>query len=87
MFSCFPTTKEYKPKKKQRNELKDASAEALRSIRDASPEAREAKRDIRMYNARVTAIVDELEEYDNFVKYKQRFKMLFDFYKLGELLK
>ena len=76
MFSCFPTTKEDKRKEKQRNERRDASTEALRSIRN-----------IRMYNARVTAIVDELEDYDNFVKYKQRFKTLFEFYQLGELLK
>ena len=40
-----------------------------------------------MYNARLSAIIDELEDYYHYEEYKKRFKLLFEFYKLEELLK
>ena len=46
-----------------------------------------ARRKIRMYNARLSAIIDELEDYQHLSQYKKRFKLLFEFYKLEELLK
>ena len=41
----------------------------------------EERRNIRKCNARLNAILDELEEY------KKRIKLLFEFYQLEELLK
>ena len=40
-----------------------------------------------MYNARLSAIIDELEDYYQYEDYRKRFKMLFEFYQLEELLK
>ena len=45
------------------------------------------RRNIRMYNARLSAIIDELEDYYRYEDYKKRFKLLFGFYQLEELLK
>ena len=45
------------------------------------------RRKIRMYNARLSAIVDELEDYQHLSQYKKRFKLLFEFYELYEILK
>ena len=45
------------------------------------------RRNIRMYNARLSAIIDELEDYYHYEEYKKRFKLLFEFYQLEELLK
>ena len=47
----------------------------------------EERRNIRKYNARLSAIIDELEDYYHYEEYKKRFKLLFDFYQLEELLK
>ena len=57
----------------------------------------EERRNIRKYNARLNAILDELEEatlgarpqgdYYHYEEYKKRFKLLFEFYQLEELLK
>ena len=47
----------------------------------------EERRKIRMYNARLSAIIDELEDYYHYEEYKKRFKLLFEFYQLEELLK
>ena len=44
-------------------------------------------RKIRMYNARSSAITDELEDYQHLSQYKERFKLLFEFYQLQEPLK
>ena len=54
-------------------------------------------KNIRMHNARLSAIIDELEEatlgarpqgdYYHYEDYKKRFKLLFEFYQLEELLK
>ena len=44
-------------------------------------------RKIRMYNARLSAIIDELEDYQHLSQYKKRFKLLFEFYQLHEILK
>ena len=41
------------------------------------------RRKIRMYNARFSAIIDELEDYQHL----SQFKLLFGFYELQELLK
>ena len=40
-----------------------------------------------MYNARLSARIDELEDYYHYEDYKKRFKLLFEFYQLEELLK
>ena len=45
------------------------------------------RRNIRMYNARLNAIIEELEDYYHYEQYKKRFKLLFEFYQLEELLK
>ena len=56
------------------------------------------RKNIRMYNARLSAILDELEDasaeasrgigdYYHYEDYKKRFKSLFEFYQLEELLK
>ena len=45
------------------------------------------RRKIRMYNARSSAITDELEDYQHLSQYKERFKLLFEFYQLQEPLK
>ena len=45
------------------------------------------RKNIRMYNARLSAIIDELEDYYHSEEYKKRFKLLFEFYQLEELLK
>ena len=45
------------------------------------------RKNVRMYNARLSAIIDELEEYYHYEEYKKRFKLLFEFYKLEKLLK
>ena len=45
------------------------------------------RKNVRMYNARLNAILDELEDYYHYEDYKKRFKMLFEFYQLEELLK
>ena len=47
----------------------------------------EERRNIRKYNARLNAILDELEDYYHYQEYKKRFKLLFEFYQLEELLK
>ena len=47
----------------------------------------EERRNIRKYNARLNAILDELEDYHHYDDYKKRFKLLFEFYQLQELLK
>ena len=45
------------------------------------------RKNIRMYNARLSTILDELEDYSRYEDYKKRFKLLFEFYQLEELLK
>ena len=45
------------------------------------------RKNVRMYNARLSAIIDELEDYYHYEEYKKRFKLLFEFYQLEELLK
>ena len=45
------------------------------------------RKNVRMYNAGLNAILDELEDYYHYEDYKKRFKMLFEFYQLEELLK
>ena len=45
------------------------------------------RRNIRMYNARLNAIIEELEDSYHYEQYKKRFKLLFEFYQLEELLK
>ena len=45
------------------------------------------RKNIRMYNARLCAILDELEDYYHYEEYKKRFKLLFEFSQLEELLK
>ena len=45
------------------------------------------RKNVRMYNARLSAIMDELEDYYHYEDYKKRFKLLFEFYQLEELLK
>ena len=35
------------------------------------------RRKIRMYNARLSAIIDELEDYQHLSQYNKRFKLLF----------
>ena len=45
------------------------------------------RKNVRMYNAGLNAILDELEDYYHYEDYKKRFKMLFEFYQLEVLLK
>ena len=45
------------------------------------------RKTIRMYNARLSTILDELDDYYHYEQYKKRFKLLFEFYQLEELLK
>ena len=45
------------------------------------------RRKIRMYSARLSAFIDELEDYPHLSQYKKRFKLLFEFSQLLELLK
>ena len=45
------------------------------------------RKTIRMYTARLSAILDELDDYYHYGQYKKRFKLLFEFYQLEELLK
>ena len=45
------------------------------------------RKNVRMYNARLSAIIDELEDYYHYEEYQKRFKLLFEFYQLEELLK
>ena len=45
------------------------------------------RKNVRMYSARLSAIIDELEDYHHYEDYKKRFKWLFEFYQLEELLK
>ena len=45
------------------------------------------RKNVRMYKARLSAIIDELEDYYHYEDYKKRFKLLFEFYQLEELLK
>ena len=47
----------------------------------------EERRNIRKYDAGLNAILDELEDYYHYEDYKKRFKLLFEFYQLDELLK
>ena len=47
----------------------------------------EERKNIRKFNARLNAILDELEDYYHYEEYKKRFKLLFEFYQLEELLK
>ena len=44
-------------------------------------------KNVRMYSARLSAIIGELEDYYHYEEYKKRFKLLFEFYQLEELLK
>ena len=37
-----------------------------------------------MYNARLSAIIDELEDYSHYEEHKKRFKLLLEFYQLEE---
>ena len=43
------------------------------------------RKHVRMYNARFSAIIDELQDYYHYEDYKKRFKLLFEFYQLEEL--
>ena len=43
------------------------------------------RRNIRMYDARLSAIIDELEDYQHVSQYKKRFKLLFEFYQLEDV--
>ena len=45
------------------------------------------RRKIRMYNARLNAITDELEDYQHLSQYKKRFKLFFESYELQEMFK
>ena len=47
----------------------------------------EERRNRRKYNARLSAILDELEGFQHYEAYKRCFKLLFEFYQLEELLK
>ena len=47
----------------------------------------EERRNIRKYDAGLNAILDELEDYYHYEDYKKRFKLLFEFYQLEDLLK
>ena len=45
------------------------------------------RKNVRMYSAKLSARIDELEDYYHYEEYKKRFKLLFEFYQLEELLK
>ena len=45
------------------------------------------RKNVRMYDARLSAVIDELEDYYHYEDYKKRFKLLFEFCQLEELLK
>ena len=47
---------------------------------------RRTKEHKRKYKARLNAILGELEDYYHYEEYKKRFKLLFEFYQLEELL-
>ena len=40
-----------------------------------------------MYNARLSAIIDELDDYQHLRQYKKRFKLLLESYELQEIFK
>ena len=44
------------------------------------------RKNIRMHNARLGAIIDELEDYYHYEEYKKRFKLLFEFYQFNNLI-
>ena len=44
-------------------------------------------RKIRMYNVRLSVIIDEVEDYQHLSQYKKRLKLLFELYQLHEILK
>ena len=54
---------------------------------DAKKDWLEERRKIRKYNARLSAILDELEDFQHYEEYKKRFTLLFEFYQLEELIK
>ena len=54
---------------------------------DAKKDWLEERRQIRKYNARLSAILDELEDFQHYEEYKKRFKLFFEFYQLEELIK
>ena len=54
---------------------------------DAKNDWLEERRNIRKYNARLSAILDELEDFQHYEEYKKRSKLLFEFYQLEELIK
>ena len=54
---------------------------------DAKKDWLEERRKLRKYNARLSAILDELEDFQHYEEYKRRFKFLFEFYQIEELLK
>ena len=45
------------------------------------------RRKIRVQNAKLSATIDELEDYQHLSQYKKRFKLLFEFRQLQELSK
>ena len=45
------------------------------------------RKSVRMYNARLSAIIDELQDFYHYEEYQKRFKLLFECYQLEELLK
>ena len=54
---------------------------------DAKKDWLEERRKIRKYNARLSPILDELEDFQHYEEYKKRFNLLFEFYQIEELLK
>ena len=54
---------------------------------DAKKDWLEERRKIRKYNARLSAMLDELEDFQHYEEYKKRFNLLFEFYQLEELIK
>ena len=54
---------------------------------DAKKDWLEERRKTRKYNARLSAILDELEDFQHYEEYKKRFKLLLEFYQLEELIK
>ena len=59
----------------------------LRKNKESKTDWLAERRNIRMYNARLSTIIDELEDHYHYEEYKKRFKLLFEFYQLEELLK
>ena len=47
----------------------------------------EERRNIRKYNARLNAVLDELEDYYHYEEYKKQLNLLFESYQLEDLLK